>query len=107
MQNFTIAVKDKETAAQLRDQLQKNGITVHQFNPSSEISFSGKIKLPFLEMEATSTELLEIIQGIGPAVITGLFDTLECFRDRITIFVNGKKTTIQQERLNATFSKFK
>lgn len=104
---ITIGVNDKQTAEALQQELASLGIQTQRHSQKQVISFGARIKAGgVFEAEFTPKEIIELLEGIGPAVVNALFNTLEKFRDRIQLFINGEPKDISQERTQRIFEAF-
>ena len=87
---IVIGTIDVQTAEELQQELSSLGITVQRFKKPQVISFGASLRAGNLEVEFTPKEFLELLEGLGPAAVNALFNTLEKFRDRVTLLVNGE-----------------
>jgi hypothetical protein len=106
MSDKIVIAVDRQAADSFQQQAVANGIQLTLRNKHSEISFGARFKAGGLEVDATPSEIFELLTGTGPALVDGLFDTLERFRDRIRVFINGKEASIDEVRKRIIFSDF-
>ncbi len=99
--HITVQVMDRATAAAVQGELQSYGLHIRRSEPSRTLSFGSRIAFGPVQVDVASIEILEIVEGIGPALINGVFNTLERFRDRVRLFINGQPVEIP-ERHTAT-----
>lgn len=103
---IVIGTRDAQTAEALQQELASFGITAQRFQKKQVISFGASLRAGNLEFEFTPIEFLELLEGLGPAAVNALFNTLEKFRDRVTLLVNGEPKDISQERVHSVFAAF-
>jgi len=94
--HITVQVMDRATGDAVQGELQSYGLHIRRSEPRRTLSFGARIGFGPVQVDATSTEILEIIEGIGPSLINGVFSTLERFRDRVRLFVNGQPVEIPE-----------
>lgn len=103
---FVIGVKDAQTAEELQRELASLGIQIQRYHPKQVIAFGASIKVGPLGADFTPKEFLELLEGLGPAVVNALFNTLEKFCGRVTLLVNGERKDISQEKMHSVFAAF-
>lgn len=105
---FVIGVKDTQTAEELQRELASLGIQIQRYHQKQVISFGASLKVGPLGLEAdfTPKEFLELLEGLGPATVNALFNTLEKFYGRVTLLVNGERKDISQEKMHSVFAAF-
>lgn len=105
-----IRAKEKTTAEALMQQLAESGIesTVSKTTSNGPLrpSFKGQIEVGSVAIESTPAEVFEFVIGIGPTIVDALFNILERFADRIELLVDGKRTTIAEQKLPSPFAAF-
>ena len=80
---FVIGVKDAQTAEELQRELASLGIQVQRYHQKQVIAFGASIKVGPIGADFTPKEFLELLEGLGPAVVNALFNTLEKFYDEM------------------------
>lgn len=104
---FVIAASDKETAADIQQELASVGIEAELQPGSQVLSFGARLKAFGVELDFTPQELLELAEGLPPAAVNALFNTLETFGNRVRLFVNGKPTDVSnQQKMHEVFAAF-
>lgn len=103
---IVIGTIDAQTTEALQQELTSLGISAQRCKKTQAISFGASLRAGNLEVEFTPIEFLELLEGLGPAAVNALFNTLEKFRDRVTLLVNGEPKNISQERMHSVFAAF-
>lgn len=103
---FVIKPKDAQTAEALQQELASLGIQTQHHHKKQSVSFGASISAGPLTAEITIEEILVLLENLGPAAVNALFNTLEKFKDRVTLLVNGEHKDISQERMHSVFAAF-
>ncbi|OAI25939.1 MULTISPECIES: hypothetical protein [Methylomonas] len=99
---FVIGAKNKQTAEALQQELVSLGIQAKRYNQEQVVSFGASLEIGPIKAEFTPKEFLELFEGLGPAAVNALFNTLEKFQDRVSLLVNGER----KDRLHVAVAAF-
>ncbi len=103
---FVIKPKDAQTAEALQQELASLGIQTQYHHKKQSLSFGASVSIGAVKVEITPEEILVLLENLGPAAVNALFNTLEKFKDRVILLVNGEHKDISQEKMQSVFAAF-
>jgi hypothetical protein len=84
-----IRASDRATADAVQQALAAHGIMVNRLSPNQAVQFGMRLSVGKAIVEISPEEFLQVVRT-GPDAVDAFFDTLERFRDRAQVFVNGQ-----------------
>lgn len=92
---IVIFANDRDTADAIQQELGSLGVQMRRGSHTQEASFGS------LDQVVAVIEIVEKLEPLikkAPAVVDAMFDTLDRFKDRYHLFIDGKPTNISEQR---------
>lgn len=93
---IVIFAKDRDTADAIQQELGPLGVQTRRGNHMPGLSFGMSLDQVIMAIEIV--EKLEPLIKKAPAVVDAMFDTLDRFKDRYQLFIDGKPTNVSEQR---------
>jgi hypothetical protein len=95
---IVIYAKDRDTADAIQQELGTLGIQMRRGSHTHGVSFGGVSSLEKMVMGIEIIGKLELLIKNAPEVVDAMFDTLDRFKDRYQLFIDGKPTNVSEQR---------
>jgi hypothetical protein len=96
-----IDVNDSRIADQVQQELTNQGIHSQRLNPGQALRFGMIVSTEKVTIQVPPEEIVQLARA-APEVVNAFFDTLDRFRERIQLFINGEQTEVPKRRFGGS-----